>query len=124
MPHKRKAWLAKRVKLNGKWTSQPAESVKHISQRTRNSSRSSGMAKASGRGYILRTRRLPPLQQQNKAILGFILIANDQPLAVREWLPAFAQWLNAPPPPQISVENALKASGRIRFITGLRCEVY
>jgi nucleoside-diphosphate-sugar epimerase len=39
------------------------------------------------------------------------LIANDQPLAVREWLPAFAQWLNAPPPPQISVEDALKASG-------------
>jgi nucleoside-diphosphate-sugar epimerase len=42
---------------------------------------------------------------------GFYLIANDQPLAVREWLPAFAQWLNAPPPPQISVEDALKASG-------------
>ena len=37
-----------------------------------NSSRSSGMAKASGRGYTLRTRRLPPLQQQSKAILGFI----------------------------------------------------
>jgi hypothetical protein len=42
---------------------------------------------------------------------GIHLIANDQPLAVREWLPAFAQWLNAPPPPQISVEDALKASG-------------
>ena len=28
--------------------------------------------KASGRGYTLRTRRLPPLQQQSKAILGFI----------------------------------------------------
>ena len=27
---------------------------------------------------------------------GIYLIANDQPLAVREWLPAFAQWLNAP----------------------------
>ena len=37
-----------------------------------NSSRSSAMAKASGRGYTLRTRRLPPLQQQSKAILGFI----------------------------------------------------
>jgi nucleoside-diphosphate-sugar epimerase len=32
---------------------------------------------------------------------GIYLIANDQPLAVREWLPAFARWLNAPPPPQI-----------------------
>jgi len=30
VPHKRKAWLAKRVKLNGKWTSRPAEKVKHI----------------------------------------------------------------------------------------------
>jgi NAD(P)-dependent dehydrogenase (short-subunit alcohol dehydrogenase family) len=37
-----------------------------------NSSRSSGMAKASGRGYTLRTRRLPPLRQQSKAILEFI----------------------------------------------------
>jgi nucleoside-diphosphate-sugar epimerase len=42
---------------------------------------------------------------------GIYLIANDQPLAVREWLPAFAQWLNAPPPPQISIEDALKSSG-------------
>ena len=42
---------------------------------------------------------------------GIYLIANNRPLAVREWLPAFAQWLNAPPPPQISVEEALKASG-------------
>src|SRR3712207_3497156 len=42
---------------------------------------------------------------------GIYLIANDRPLAVRQWLPAFAQWLNAPPPPQISVEDALKASG-------------
>ena len=42
---------------------------------------------------------------------GIYLIANDQPLAVREWLPAFAQWLNAPPPPQISVGDALNASG-------------
>ena len=42
---------------------------------------------------------------------GIYLIANDQPLAVREWLPAFAQWVNAPPPLQISVEDALKASG-------------
>jgi 2-alkyl-3-oxoalkanoate reductase len=43
--------------------------------------------------------------------LGIYLIANDQPLPVREWLPAFAQWVNAPPPPQVSVEDALKASG-------------
>src|SRR5689334_90821 len=42
---------------------------------------------------------------------GIYLIANDQPLAVREWLPSFAQWLNAPPPPQVSVEDALKSDG-------------
>ena len=42
---------------------------------------------------------------------GIYLIANDQPLPVREWLPAFAKWLNAPPPPQISVEDALSAGG-------------
>ena len=42
---------------------------------------------------------------------GIYLIANDQPLAVREWLPAFAQWLKAPPPPRVSLEEALKASG-------------
>jgi nucleoside-diphosphate-sugar epimerase len=42
---------------------------------------------------------------------GTYLIANDQPVAVREWLPAFAQWVNAPPPPQISVEQALKMAG-------------
>ena len=42
---------------------------------------------------------------------GVYIVANDRPLAVREWLPAFAQWLNAPPPPQISIEDALKTSG-------------
>lgn len=42
---------------------------------------------------------------------GIYIIANDEPLPVREWLPAFAQFLNAPPPPQISVDDALKADG-------------
>lgn len=42
---------------------------------------------------------------------GVYLIANDHPLPVREWLPAFAKWLNAPPPPRISVQDAVKASG-------------
>jgi nucleoside-diphosphate-sugar epimerase len=42
---------------------------------------------------------------------GIYLIANDQPLAVLEWLPAFARWLNAPPPPQMSVEDALRTNG-------------
>jgi nucleoside-diphosphate-sugar epimerase len=42
---------------------------------------------------------------------GVYLIVNDQPLSVRRWLPAFAEWLNAPPPPQVSVDDALKGSG-------------
>ena len=42
---------------------------------------------------------------------GIYLITNDQPLTVRQWLPAFAEWLNAPTPPQISVEDALKRDG-------------
>ena len=74
--------------------------------------RSSGMAKAFGHGYTLRTRRLPPSQQQSRGNPGIYLIANDQPLAVRDCrLPAFARWLNAPPPPQISVRMLLKRDG-------------
>ena len=42
---------------------------------------------------------------------GIYLIANDQPLPVRQWLPAFARWLNSPSPPQVSVEDALKKDG-------------
>ncbi|AFZ08621.1 NAD-dependent epimerase/dehydratase [Oscillatoria nigro-viridis PCC 7112] len=42
---------------------------------------------------------------------GIYLIADDRPLEVRVWLPAYAQWLNAPPPPQVSVEDALRISG-------------
>ncbi|MFN6486996.1 MAG: NAD(P)-dependent oxidoreductase, partial [Nostoc sp. DedQUE02] len=42
---------------------------------------------------------------------GIYLIAGDRPLEVREWLPAFARWLNAPPPPQISVADALQIGG-------------
>ncbi len=42
---------------------------------------------------------------------GVYLIANNRPLAVRQWLPAFAQWLNAPPPPQVSIADAMDASG-------------
>lgn len=42
---------------------------------------------------------------------GIYIVANDQPLPICEWLPAFAAWVNAPPPPRVSVEDALKASG-------------
>jgi nucleoside-diphosphate-sugar epimerase len=42
---------------------------------------------------------------------GIYLIADDRPLEVRLWLSAYAKWLNAPPPPQVSVEDALRISG-------------
>ena len=51
---------------------------------------------------------------------GVYLIANDQPLAVREWLPAFARWLNAPPPPQISAEDVLRTNGADAVYYGTR----
>ena len=42
---------------------------------------------------------------------GVYLIVDDQPLAVRDWLSAFARSLNAPPPPRVSIEDALKLEG-------------
>lgn len=42
---------------------------------------------------------------------GIYIIANDKPLPVRTWLPAFAQWLSAPAPPRISMEDALRQEG-------------
>jgi 2-alkyl-3-oxoalkanoate reductase len=42
---------------------------------------------------------------------GVYLIANDHPSPLREWLPAFARWLNAPPPPHLPLEEVLKTSG-------------
>ncbi len=42
---------------------------------------------------------------------GAYVVADDRPLPVREWLPAFARSLNAPSPPQVSIEDALKAGG-------------
>lgn len=54
---------------------------------------------------------------------GIYIVANDRPLAVREWLPAFAKWLNAPPPPQISIDDALATDGgadAVYYATQLR----
>ncbi len=42
---------------------------------------------------------------------GIYIITDDRPLEAREWLSAYARWLNAPPPPQISVEEALRLGG-------------
>ncbi|WP_375512242.1 NAD-dependent epimerase/dehydratase family protein [uncultured Nostoc sp.] len=51
---------------------------------------------------------------------GIYLITDDRPLAVRQWLSAYAQWLNAPPPPQISVEDALLLSGADAVYYGIQ----
>jgi nucleoside-diphosphate-sugar epimerase len=42
---------------------------------------------------------------------GVYLIADNKPLPVAEWLPAFAKHVNAPPPPRVTVEDALTAAG-------------
>ena len=42
---------------------------------------------------------------------GVYNVVDDNPLPVSSWLPQFAQWVNAPPPLQITEEVALKAGG-------------
>lgn len=42
---------------------------------------------------------------------GVYNVVDNDPLPVAEWLPAFARWVNAPEPPRVSVEDALKAAG-------------
>jgi nucleoside-diphosphate-sugar epimerase len=42
---------------------------------------------------------------------GIYNIVDDFPLPVAKWLPAFARWVEAPEPPRVSVEDALKAPG-------------
>ncbi|WP_263357891.1 NAD-dependent epimerase/dehydratase family protein [Acidicapsa ligni] len=42
---------------------------------------------------------------------GVYNIVDDDPSSVRDWLPAFARSVGAPPPPQFSVEEATKVAG-------------
>jgi nucleoside-diphosphate-sugar epimerase len=42
---------------------------------------------------------------------GVYNIVDDDPLSVAEWLPGFARWVDAPEPPRVSVEDALKTAG-------------
>ena len=42
---------------------------------------------------------------------GIYQITDDRPLKVSQWLPAYAQWLDAPSPPQISVKEGLQIGG-------------
>src|ERR1700745_696996 len=52
---------------------------------------------------------------------GVYNIVDDDPPPVAGWLPAFARWVNAPDPPRLSVDNALKIAGEeaVHFHTSL-----
>lgn len=49
-------------------------------------------------------------------------ITNDQPLEMARWLPAFAHYLNAPPPPILTEQEGLKLRGddALYYATKLR----
>lgn len=51
---------------------------------------------------------------------GVYLIADDRPLEVRQWLPAYAKSLGALPPPQLSVEEALRIAGADSVYYGMK----
>ena len=42
---------------------------------------------------------------------GVYNVVDDDPLPVAKWLPAFARWVDAPEPPRLSADNALKTAG-------------
>ncbi|MBR0839940.1 NAD(P)-dependent oxidoreductase [Bradyrhizobium liaoningense] len=52
---------------------------------------------------------------------GVYNVVDDDPLSVAEWLPAFARWVDAPEPPRLSVDDALKIAGEeaVYFQRGL-----
>lgn len=51
---------------------------------------------------------------------GVYLIADDQPLAAREWLPAFARWIKAPQPPQIPADDPRLDEDAVYYGTRMR----
>ena len=42
---------------------------------------------------------------------GIYNVVDDDPSLVRRWLPEFARWVGAPPPPNVTIEEALDAAG-------------
>lgn len=42
---------------------------------------------------------------------GIYNVSDNDPLPVNRWLPEFCRWVGAPPPPHVSVEDALAAAG-------------
>ncbi len=57
-----------------------------------------------------------------KGHLGAYNIVDDTPLQQKIWLPAYAQWLGAKPPLQVSVEHTLQTQGAdlVYYATQLR----
>jgi len=53
---------------------------------------------------------------------GIYNIVDDQPIGLGVWLPAFADWVSAPPPPKITEEEALSVANRdfVYYATRLR----
>ena len=53
---------------------------------------------------------------------GIYNIVDDQPIGLGVWLPAFADWVGAPPPPKITEEEALAVANRdfVYYATRLR----
>ncbi|MBE9171153.1 NAD(P)-dependent oxidoreductase [Pleurocapsales cyanobacterium LEGE 06147] len=54
--------------------------------------------------------------------LGAYNIVDDEPTQMREWLPAYARWLGAKPPLQVSIEETLRTQGAdsVYYATQLR----
>ena len=42
---------------------------------------------------------------------GVYNIVDDDPSPVSQWLPRYAQWLGAPPPPSVSEQTARETAG-------------
>jgi nucleoside-diphosphate-sugar epimerase len=51
---------------------------------------------------------------------GVYHIVGDEPSPLSEWLPAFARWVRAPPPPQITEQEALQTVGPDAVYYGTR----
>ena len=58
--------------------------------------------------------------QALEAPAGVYHITDDTPLPVRDWLPAFAKAVGAPPPPHMTLQQALEAAGEDAVYYGTR----
>jgi len=49
---------------------------------------------------------------------GIYNVTDSDPLPVSRWLPEFCRWVGAPPPPRVSIEDALAAAGPVAVYYG------